>query len=162
GSSDTVARQTTAFIDSPRQSTSRPAYCAELVEIGWDPEICLELVRTLLFNEVPRRDPAVLVGLFGVDTGRHYVAFRARPATGQSLEGLSHELSGRDGVRLSSGLVAGIGGELVGFVDSPPKQVRSGTVGVGAPRLPDRLAESFTQATRAVETAQVLGRRGVH
>lgn len=136
--------------------------CAELAEIGWDADLCLQLVRTLLFKDVTRQDLASLAAVFGINTDRTYMAFRARPDTERELWTLAAELGASESLRMRSGLVATIDGDLVGFLQTPPPHVRGGVVGLGLPRRLDRLTESFQSAGRALEVARAFGRHGVY
>jgi len=60
----------------------------ESVEVSWDTELCLELVRTLLFRNASTQDLVSLMAICGFDTTRDYVAIRARPLVGHGLESL--------------------------------------------------------------------------
>jgi DNA-binding PucR family transcriptional regulator len=62
---------------------------------------------------------------------------------------------------VSDGLMVWAHGELVGFLAVAPTEVRTGVLGLGPPRRPDRLAESFHLASRAVECAIAFGLTGV-
>ncbi len=127
---------------------------AESVDVSWDTELCLELVRTLLFRNASTQDLVSLMAICGFDTTRDYVAIRARPVIGHSLDELAHELRAAESFRRRAGLVAAIDGELVGFGTMPRQEVRAGVVGVGLPRTPERLGESFRVASRVLDVAQ--------
>lgn len=134
----------------------------ELSEIGQDSELITKLVWALLYGGAR---PADLrrVTVFGIDAGRDYVAFRARPRSGHRREELARELSDAGSRPRRDGLVAeNLDGDLIGFLATPPIQVRGGVVGIGPGRTPDRLTESFRLATRAVDSACAFGLHGVH
>lgn len=122
-----------------------------------DPELNTGLVRALLLG-LPRpagaRDQAIV---HRIHADRGYLAFRARPGPGHHHEELAAELA-----RAGEGLAVPLDGELVGFLATPPAALRTGVVGLGPPRTPDRLAESYHLAGRALECARAFGLTGVH
>lgn len=127
----------------------------ELPELA--PELNTGLVRALLLG-LPRpagaRDQAIV---HRIHPDRDYLAFRARPGPGHRHEELAAELT-----RSGDGLVVRLDGELAGFLSVPPAEPRTGLIGLGPPRTPDRLAESFHLAGRALECARAFGLTGVH
>lgn len=134
----------------------------ELAEIGWDAGLCIELARTMLLGGRTAAELRSQATVFGIDTERNYVAFRARPHAGHSPRKLATELGKSEFHQLRDGLVADVEGDLVGFLATPPIQVPSGVVGIGPPTRADGLAESFQLATRAFDTAHAFGLSGVH
>ena len=133
----------------------------EAVEVSWDTELCLELVRTLLFRNASTQDLVSLMAICGFDTTRDYVAIRARPLAGHSLESLAHELRAAESFRRRAGLIAAIDGELVGFGTLPRQEVRAGVVGIGLPGTPERLGDSFRVASRVLDVAQAYDYMGL-
>jgi len=134
----------------------------ELAEIGWDAELSIDLARTLLLGGKTTADLRSQATVFGIDTERDYVAFRARPCPGHGFNELAQELGMDDFHQFSDGLVVIVEGDLVGFLAGPPTQVRRGLVGIGPSTRADDLADSFELATRAFDTAHAFGLSGVH
>lgn len=134
----------------------------ELAEIGWDAGLCVELARTLLLGGRTAAELRSRATVFGIDTERDYVAFRARPRAGHRPHDLAAELGKPEFHQLRDGLVANVDGDLVGFLATPPSQAPSGVVGIGPPTRADCLADSFQLATRAFDTAHAFGLSGVH
>ncbi|MGH4024077.1 MAG: PucR family transcriptional regulator [Pseudonocardiaceae bacterium] len=134
----------------------------ELAEIGWDAELCIDVARTLLLGGKTTADLRSQATVFGIDTERDYVAFRARPCSGHGFNELAQELGMDDFHQFIDGLVVIVEGDLVGFLASPPAQVQRGLVGIGPPTRADDLADSFELATRAFDTAYAFGLSGVH
>ncbi len=133
----------------------------EPAEIGWDAELCVELARTLLLGGKTAADLRSKAAVFGIDTDRDYVAFRARPCSGHGPNELAQELGKAEFHQFSDGLAANVDGDLVGFLAAPPTEVCTGVVGVGPPTRADGLADSFQLATRALDTAHAFGLSGV-
>jgi hypothetical protein len=102
------------------------------------------------------------LSVYGIDSDRDYVAFCARPRIGHGHDELTRELSGAESGRLGDGLVAYVDGNVIGFLATPPTDVRTGVVGIGPPRRTERLAESFQSASRAMRCAQAFEQSGVH
>lgn len=116
-----------------------------------------ELVRALLLGlpqSAEMRDQAIV---HRIRSDRDYLAFRARPEPGHRHEELAAELT-----RPGEGLAVRLDGDLAGFLAAPPAQPRAGVIGLGPPRTPDRLAESFHLAGRALECARAFGLTGMH
>lgn len=90
---------------------------------------------------------------FGVDTGREYVALRARPRAGRSMDELARSLGLGMGRSNGGGLGAIVDGDLVGFVTSQPDEASCGVLGLGPPRRLELLHESFRMASRALHAA---------
>ncbi|RZS31184.1 PucR-like helix-turn-helix protein [Herbihabitans rhizosphaerae] len=120
-------------------------------------------LRRLLFDTTATtaRQDAVHCGL---DPDREYLAVRGRPAPGMRPEDLARAYGLIAGYGGAAGLVTVIGEDLAGVLPARPGQGadRRGTLGVGPPRPPHRLPESFRMASRALETARRHGRTGVH
>ena len=119
--------------------------------IAWTTARCTALVQTLLLGGPPPDDLAAQLAVVGIDPDREYLAFRARPGRGN-----------HSGYRLPDGFAVPMGGDLAGFVSSPPGRLGGLLVGLGPARTPLRLAESFHLATRALDTIEAFGLRGVH
>jgi hypothetical protein len=121
-----------------------------------------EFVRSLLWGTLPAAEITRHAPAHGIDRGRDYVALRARPTPGRTMD----ELAGAHGFTFGrtngGGLGAVGGGDLVGFVAAAPKPRVPGVSGFGPPRPLDRLDESFRMASRALETADRHGMTGVH
>ena len=134
----------------------------ELEEIAWEADLCADLARTLLLGGAAPSDLVAQLTVFGIDVNREYMTFRARQRPGHDGHRLAHELGQQGTCRLPDGLAVRIGGDLAGFFVAPPARVRSGLVGVGPPRTPDRLTESFHLASRALDAVDAFGLCGVH
>lgn len=117
-----------------------------------------DFLHTLLFGRVAAEDLAREARRHGLDAGAEYLAFRARPRAGGTIDGLAAAVSGRVG----GGLCALVGANLVGFVTAAPRSCDGGTCGVGPPRPLTGLADSFRMATRALDAADRDGAAGVH
>lgn len=87
---------------------------------------------------------------------RRYVAFRIRAATDSA--------TAQAGGMIGSEFTTTIAGDLAGFTERIPDLPAGidATIGVGPPCAPAALSSSFELASRAVESASVLGRTGVH
>ncbi|MGH4025962.1 MAG: PucR family transcriptional regulator [Pseudonocardiaceae bacterium] len=121
-----------------------------------------EFVRGLLLGTLTPADRDRHVLHYGIDTEREYVALRARPMPGGTVEELARAhgfISGRAG---GGGLSAVVRGDLVGFFTAPPDGHVPGVSGIGPPRSLERLHESFRMATRALDTATRRKLVGVH
>lgn len=134
----------------------------ELPEVSSDEALRAKLARTLLLGGASSADIRSQVSVFGLDTGRAYVAVRAHPSPGYTLDDLIRELNQARSPRLRDGLVVRLGADAIGFLATPPIQVRTGVVGVGPPGILERLAESFELATRSLDTARAFDLSGVH
>lgn len=135
---------------------------AELELARQDQEHRATLVRDVLFGTTAPAEVRIQAGAYGVDTGREYVAVRARPAAGGSHRELERALGFHEAVQHRRGLSALVDGDLAGFLREPPAGEPPGVVGVGPPRPLDRLADSFRLATRALVTADSFGLSGIH
>ncbi len=117
-----------------------------------------EFLRELLFGGLDAAELVPRLVHHGLDAGREYLAFRARPVNGVT----TGELAGLPMFRRAGSLHASIGADLVGILSAVPTAFDGGVCGVGPPRPPGRLADSFRMATRALDAADRLGATGVH
>lgn len=117
-----------------------------------------DFLHTLLFGRMDADELTREAHRHGLDAGAEYLAFRARPRVGGTIDALAAAVSGRTG----GGLCALVGANLVGFVTTPPRTCDGGICGVGPPRQLTGLADSFRMATRALDAADRHGATGVH
>lgn len=103
-------------------------------------------VRGVLFGSLPSSELRVQAEAYGLDPSREYVAVRGR------LDRVPRSL-GR-------GLTAVVDGCVAGFLSDPPPRDIDAVVGIGPPRLLERLAESYRSAARALATMEAFGLRG--
>jgi hypothetical protein len=138
-----------------------PVHAGSGWEGAWD-ELRARSARTLLLGGATRAEIRAEATVLGIDTEQVYVAFRARPAAGFGPDALARELLAAESNGGRDGLAATVDGDLIGFLAAPPSQPGAGVVGVGPARKPDRLAESFQLATRALDAAHAFGLTGAH
>jgi sugar diacid utilization regulator len=120
------------------------------------------VARILLLGVAGPVDRRLEASLLGLDMDGAYIAFRARAVPGFEREDLMCEL-GLTGSRHQRGvLAADLDGDLIGLLPEEPTAVTSGVVGLGSAAPPDRLAESFQLASRAMDAATAFGLTGVH
>ena len=117
-----------------------------------------DLVRGVLFGTLAPGERRGQLESYGVDSGREYVAVRARPAN----RAIERALGFHEALQHRRGLSAIVDGDLVGFLRERPAGDPLGVVGVGPPRRLDGLAESFRLATRALVTADAFGLKGTY
>ena len=117
-----------------------------------------DLVRGVLFGTLAPGERRGQLESYGVDSGREYLAVRARPAN----RAIERALGFHEALQHRRGLSAIVDGDLVGFLRERPAGEPLGVVGVGPPRRLDGLAESFRLATRALVTADAFGLKGTY
>lgn len=148
-----------ARADSAMVAAARGHRDAELELAGSERDRRFDLVRGILHGTLSPAELRVRAGVYGLDLGRRYHALHARAEPGQSLSDLERPL------RLDSqprhGLATVVEGDLIGFIDHPPREL-PGYIGLGPPDRLDHLEESFRKATRALTTAVAFGLPGVH
>ncbi len=133
-----------------------------------DAELDQRLAGLLRFGLQPSSDLRFHVSVYGIDTEREYIAFRARPDGARPdaprLGDRADALRGhrRDPCGTCGTMLAEFDGDLIGFTATPPPDVPGATIGVGPPRPLDRLPESFHLACRAVDSASAFGLTGRH
>jgi hypothetical protein len=120
-----------------------------------------EFLRKLLFGLLGGGEINRQAHHHGLDPGREYLTFRARPGAGMTMDDLVAAYGLKSG-QPHGGLCAMAGTDLVCVVTTPPRVGDLGVCGVGPPRSLERIAESFRMATRAVDTADRHGLRGMH
>jgi hypothetical protein len=99
---------------------------------------------------------------YGIDPTAEYYAVRARPDDPVDLASIEAWLGAGESAERRNGLVALIDGDVVGFVATLPEECDLPLcVGVAGPATLPKLADAFRLASRAVETAHALRRRGV-
>jgi PucR-like helix-turn-helix protein len=99
---------------------------------------------------------------YGIDPTAEYYAVRARPDDPVDLGSIEAWLGAGESAERRNGLVALIDGDVVGFVATLPEECDLPLcVGVAGPATLPKLADAFRLASRAVETAHALRRRGV-
>lgn len=121
-----------------------------------------EFVRGLLWGTLSSGELGRQVLTYHIDDGREYVAMRARPVPGSTVDELARAHGFVSGRTNSGGLSAVVHGELVGFFMGPPPSEVPGVSGIGPPRPLERLHESFRMASRALHTADRRNLAGVH
>jgi len=119
-----------------------------------------EFVRGLLWGTLDAGQLATAAERHAVDVDLEFFAVRARPAAGRRVDELACALG--LGRQTGSGLGAVVDGDLVGFVDSPPRGAVRGVSGLGPARTPALLHESFRMASRALHTAERRGMTGIN
>jgi hypothetical protein len=133
---------------------------AELSAIRADAQSRAALLHGLLHGTLPRSQLRALVGSLGIEADRMVSAVRARPGASMPphrLEALVAERS-----ETPAQLVGFIDGDVAGIVLRRPELPSPVVAGVGRPVAFDALAESFAEATRALEAAAAFGREGVY
>jgi hypothetical protein len=99
---------------------------------------------------------------FGVDPAREYYAVRVRPGESFDLGQIEHWLGTRPSAARPNGLVALVDGDVAGFVaDRPAETAVPFCGGIGGPAPLAAIAGAFRLASRALEVAQAMGRRGL-
>ncbi|HSV66810.1 MAG TPA: helix-turn-helix domain-containing protein [Mycobacteriales bacterium] len=121
-----------------------------------------EFVRGLLWGTLGPAEVGRHGSAYGVDPARHYLAMRARPAPGETIDQLARAHGFTFGRANGGGLGAVVDGDLVGFIIAPPAGPVPGVAGFGPPRPLARLDESFRMASRALETAHRHRLTGAH
>jgi PucR C-terminal helix-turn-helix domain len=112
-----------------------------------------DFLHTLLFGHIETEELTRQAHRHSLDPNTEYLAFRARPAPGGTIDSLAAAVGGRRAL---------VGTDLVGFVTATPSSCDGGVCGVGPPRLLPALADSFRMATRALDAADRQGATGVH
>jgi hypothetical protein len=135
---------------------------AALAEIGPDTDVRDRLTRTLLCGPPPAADVRHQIAVYGIDHDQSYVAFRAKPTSRHERDELARLLLDAGSGAGGGAVVVHLDGDLVGFLAEPPTGGCTGVVGIGPPRTPERLAESFHLASRAADCASAFGLSGVH
>jgi hypothetical protein len=99
---------------------------------------------------------------FGVDPTQEYYAVRVRPAASFDITEIERWIAASRSDARPTGLVALIDGDVAGFVAKPPpaRQVPV-AAGVAGPRPLPLLPDAFRLASRALEAASAIGRRGL-
>jgi hypothetical protein len=122
-----------------------------------------DLVRGLLHGSSWSSELGAGVEAYGLDPGRGYHAFRARTDSDADSLRIERYLHIAPSAERREGLVAVIDGDLCGFVatlpSAPPPIPLA--IGVSAAVPLQELSSVFRLATRALETAIVLGRVGI-
>jgi DNA-binding PucR family transcriptional regulator len=92
-----------------------------------------------------------------LDDARRYVAIRADVPPGMTPLEVRRVVGFPDGSRA---IATSLDGDVVGFLPEVRSRASRVAIGIGPERGLDRLAESFTTATRALETARAFGLTG--
>jgi hypothetical protein len=150
-----------AWADVAMVTTAGAHRRAEIESARQDQERRASFVRGVLLGSLGQAAARTQHESYGVDPTQEYVAFRARPAEGGSLERLGALLETESAIG-EARLMTLIDGDLAGMLRLAPTAAVDGIVGVGPPRPLDRLAESFRLATRALATADAFGLTGVY
>jgi hypothetical protein len=151
-----------AWSDVAMVETARGHRLAELELARQDQEHRATFVRGVLFGGLPPAEIRVQATAYSLDPARQYVAVRGRAGDDQARYKLERALGFHEALKHRRGLSALIDGDLAGFLRDPPSGEIGGVVGVGPPRPLERLAESFSFATRALAAADGFGLSGVH
>lgn len=131
-------------------------------EVGLDFGLRAKAARVLLLGGVDGINRRLEADLLGVDPGRRYMPFRAKPCKGYLLDEVASDLQLLHGSTRAVMPVAEHEGDLIGLLPGRPDDVESGIVGVGPREWFDNLADSFQLASRAVDAATAFGLTGVH
>lgn len=115
------------------------------------------LVRDLLFGDVPGPQVRARAEVFGLDVTQTYHAVRARPHELDGPRSLERYLGTWDTGHRRHGLVALVDGDLCGFVRALPPGEPPAAIGVSEAVGLSDLAAAFRRASRALETALGLG-----
>jgi hypothetical protein len=119
------------------------------------------VVRSVLFGDIGSRQLGQLER-FGVDPTQEHYAIRVRPGPEFGVADIERWIAGSRADVRPNGLVALIDGDVAGFVTYlPPERQVPVTAGVGGPRPLPLLPDAFRLASRALEAAAAVGRRGV-
>ncbi|HEY0640399.1 MAG TPA: helix-turn-helix domain-containing protein [Pseudonocardiaceae bacterium] len=153
---EVLAAALVSFGNAARRETALPA-------VDRSPELSGRIATAILLGSPPSADVLYQVAAYGIDTARDYHAFCARPGPGQGLDDLAGQLLGAVSEQPGEGLMTRLGADLVGFLTTPPLTVGTDVMvmGVGPPRTPALLAESFHLARRAADSARAFGLSGV-
>jgi hypothetical protein len=118
-------------------------------------------VRRVLFGTASVGEIRTAIELLGHDPHASYHAVRVRPMPDFDMEAIERYL-GADGVdKRGNGLLALIDGDACGFVAQLPRSAPRHAVGISAPVKLAEMQPAFKQATRALETALMLGFKGI-
>lgn len=128
-------------------------------EIGFDVGTRARAARVLLLGEGEEIDRRIEADLLGIDQGRAYLPFHAKPHKGFLLDELASDLQLLHHDMLP---VAEHGGDLIGLLLARPDDIESGIVGIGPQVHLNNLLDSFQLASRAVNTAIAFELTGVH
>src|SRR3954471_13046022 len=119
------------------------------------------LVRRVLAGAASPAEIRSAVTPLGLDATARYHAVRARPDPTVEVEALERYL-GADGlVRRGNGLVALIDGDMCGFVSHLPHSAAPTAIGISQPAALSTMESATKQAARALETALILGAKGI-
>ena len=119
-------------------------------------------VRRIISGSIAASEIGAGAEAYGVDRDRHYRAFRARPAPGtDAVRVMERYLRVAGTGERRNGMMALVDGDLCGFVAVLPPEPPPTAVGVSPPVPLHELPAVFRLATRALETAQAMGRREV-
>jgi PucR C-terminal helix-turn-helix domain len=137
------------------------AYRRIELELSWQEQHdAARLVRlVLLGGERPR--PEQLQG-FGLDPAAAYYAVRARPGNGVDAAAIERWLQPPAGKGARNGIATIVDADVAGFVaELPAGDGLPVAAGVAGPVAVSELPDAFRLASRALETARKLGRRGL-
>lgn len=132
---------------------------AELSSVRADAHSGAALLHGLLRGTLPPSQLRALVGSLGFDAEQTVHALRARPSASvpsHRLEALVAERSDTP-----ARLIGFIDGDVAGIVMRRPHLPAAVVAGVGPAVRFEAIAESFADATRALEAAAAFGREGV-
>ncbi|WP_433677698.1 PucR family transcriptional regulator [Nocardia sp. CA-119907] len=128
----------------------------ELERARLDHRVRGDFVRAALTGSLGRTEISALAQRYGLDSEMTVVPFRARPADSYSSETLERHLT-----RFSSSrFTTTVDGDLAGFVERLPKDAPV-AVGTAAAARVDELTPGFGEATRALNTADAFGCKGI-
>lgn len=118
-------------------------------------------IRDLFYGALIGSQLSARAETFGLDTTQKYHAVRARPSETMQARHIERYLGTWDAGQLRTGLASLIDGDMCGVVRALPSAEAPGTFGVSAPVALHEMGPAFRHATRALETALVVGRPGV-
>ncbi len=119
------------------------------------------VVRSVLFGGIGGRHLGHLER-FGVDPAREYFAVRVRATESFDLGEIERWLGTAQSSARPTGLVALIDGDVAGFVaDRPPDRAVPVSAGIAGPGPLPAMPDAFRLASRTLEAACAIGRRGL-
>jgi hypothetical protein len=118
-------------------------------------------VRRVLSGTASAGEIRTAIEPLGLDPHGSYHAVRVRPMPDFEMEAIERYLGADTVVKRGSGLLALIDGDACGFVAQLPRSAPPHAVGISEPVTLVEMQAAFKQATRALETALVLGFKGI-
>src|SRR3954449_11936784 len=118
-------------------------------------------VRRVLSGAATQGEIRSTLASLGLDAQGLYHAVRARPQPTIDMEAIERYLDADGLVRRGNGLVAMIDGDACGFVSHLPHTAAPTAIGISEPAALSTMESATKQAARALETALILGAKGI-